>query len=78
MLMKFNNVIARNCLKEPINDQLRMDIYDAEARIAQVRKNRHKILEQRKVNSNKQCENIFVTDKLLLQNLQKREKEEKW
>ena len=53
MLMKFNNVIARNCLKEPVNDQVRMDIYDAEARIAQVRQNRQKILEQRKVNSNK-------------------------
>ena len=53
MLMKFNNVIARNCFKEPVNDQVRMDLYDAEAKIAQVRQNRQNILEQRKVNSNK-------------------------
>ena len=42
--MKFNNIIARNNLKEPVNDQVRMDLYDAELKIAQVRTNREKFL----------------------------------
>jgi len=47
MIMKFNNAVARNNIKEPINDQVRMDLYDAEKKIAQVRSNRKKILEKR-------------------------------
>ena len=50
MLMKFNNIIARNNVKEPINDQVRMDLYDAELKIAQVRTNRQKLLEKRMIN----------------------------
>ena len=76
--MKFNNIIARNNVDDPIRSYMKYDYYDPEAKIAQVKKNRHDFVENRKRNLNLEVENILESDFLLHENRKKELMKQKW
>lgn len=66
VMMKQNNVLARNNKESPLRSYMKFDICDPQRRIQLVKQNRIEQVKRRGMNMSKICESILENDEIAI------------